>query len=130
MQMQSFWPACGLLKRRNRRGNSVRELPEPAKKVSAAPLSRKSAKSTIGSMAAQRMNVRQTARSLGVSESTVRNWADKGILHATRLPGSRFRRFDAKEIEKVLARTESLDQNWIRRRIEEYRPTLDYLRDH
>jgi excisionase family DNA binding protein len=76
------------------------------------------------------LNVRQTAKSLGISESTVRNWADKGILHATRLPGSGFRRFERKDVERLQGSVETIDQIWLRDRIAEYRRTLDYLRDH
>jgi excisionase family DNA binding protein len=47
------------------------------------------------------LNVRETARRLGVSEATVRNWANRGVLHAGRLPGSGFRRFDASQIERM-----------------------------
>lgn len=47
------------------------------------------------------LNVRETARRLGVSEATVRNWANRGILRAGRLPGSGFRRFDVDQIERM-----------------------------
>ena len=54
------------------------------------------------------LNVRETARRLGVSEATVRNWANRGLLRAGRLPGSGFRRFDADQIERM--RQEMLNQ--------------------
>jgi excisionase family DNA binding protein len=47
------------------------------------------------------LNVRETARVLGVHPNTVRNWADKGILKGFRLPGSGFRRFSREEIERM-----------------------------
>jgi transposase len=48
------------------------------------------------------LNVRETAARLGVHENTVRNWSNRGLLIAVRLPGSGFRRFDAREVERVL----------------------------
>ena len=47
------------------------------------------------------LNVRETARRLGVSEATVRNWANRGVLRAGRLPGSGFRRFDPDQVERM-----------------------------
>ena len=47
------------------------------------------------------LNVRQTARRLGVHENTVRNWARDGILSTARIPGSRFHRFDARDVERL-----------------------------
>lgn len=47
------------------------------------------------------LNVRQTAKALGVHENTVRNWEKGGLIHAVRLPGSGFRRFDAAEIGRL-----------------------------
>jgi excisionase family DNA binding protein len=47
------------------------------------------------------LNVRETARILGVHENTVRNWQEKGLLHAVRLPGSGFRRFDREQVERL-----------------------------
>lgn len=49
----------------------------------------------------QRLNVRETAARLGVHENTVRNWEDKGLIRAVRLPGSGYRRFDAAEVERM-----------------------------
>jgi excisionase family DNA binding protein len=51
----------------------------------------------------QRLNVRETAHRLGVHENTVRNWAERGLLHAVRLPGSGYRRFDMAEVERLRA---------------------------
>jgi excisionase family DNA binding protein len=47
------------------------------------------------------LSVRETARRLGVHENTVRNWARDGILPTARLPGSRFHRFDARDVERL-----------------------------
>lgn len=51
--------------------------------------------------AEQRLSVRETARRLGVHENTVRNWEEKGLLHAAKLPGSGYRRFDVAEVERL-----------------------------
>jgi excisionase family DNA binding protein len=51
--------------------------------------------------AAGLLSVRETARRLGVHENTVRNWTERGILHAVRLPHSGYRRFDAAEVERL-----------------------------
>jgi excisionase family DNA binding protein len=47
------------------------------------------------------LSVRETARRLGVHENTVRNWARDGILPTARVPGSRFHRFDARDVERL-----------------------------
>ncbi len=47
------------------------------------------------------LNVRETAEWLGVHENTIRNWEKRGLLHAVRLPGSGFRRFDAAEVDRM-----------------------------
>ena len=44
-----------------------------------------------------------TARALGVHENTVRNWEERGLLRAVRLPGSGFRRFAAADVERLRA---------------------------
>ena len=49
------------------------------------------------------LNVRDTARALGVHENTVRNWESRGILRAAHLPGSGFRRFVAQDVERLRA---------------------------
>jgi hypothetical protein len=49
------------------------------------------------------LNVRDTARMLGVHENTVRNWEERGILRAVHLPGSGYRRFAAADIERLRA---------------------------
>jgi excisionase family DNA binding protein len=51
------------------------------------------------------VGAREAARRLGVHENTVRNYADAGILPvAKRLPGSRYRRFDARDVEDLRRR--------------------------
>lgn len=47
------------------------------------------------------LNVRETARILGVHENTVRNWAERGLIRAMRLPGSGIRRFLREDVERM-----------------------------
>jgi excisionase family DNA binding protein len=47
------------------------------------------------------LNVRDTARRLGVHENTVRNWERAGVLRAVRLPGSGYRRFALGDVERM-----------------------------
>lgn len=47
------------------------------------------------------VNVREAAARLGVHENTIRNWEAKGILRAIHLPGSNYRRFELREIERM-----------------------------
>jgi excisionase family DNA binding protein len=47
------------------------------------------------------LNVRDTAKQLGVHENTVRNLEKRGQLKAVRLPGSGFRRFRKQDIERM-----------------------------
>ena len=54
------------------------------------------------------LNVRETARRLGVHENTVRNMQARGDLRCVRLPGSGYRRFVREDIERM--RGEMLDQ--------------------
>lgn len=54
------------------------------------------------------LNVRETARALGVHENTIRNWERQGLLRALRLPGSGFRRFALQDVERL--RAEMFDQ--------------------
>jgi len=49
------------------------------------------------------LNVRDTARALGVHENTIRNWESRGLLRAVHLPGSGFRRFAAQDVERMRA---------------------------
>jgi excisionase family DNA binding protein len=54
------------------------------------------------------LSVRETARRLGVHENTVRNWQERGLIRALRLPGSGYRRFSAEDVERM--RQEMLSQ--------------------
>jgi excisionase family DNA binding protein len=49
------------------------------------------------------LNVRDTAQLLGVHENTIRNWEERGILRAVRLPGSGYRRFSIQDVERLRA---------------------------
>jgi excisionase family DNA binding protein len=51
----------------------------------------------------RRLNVRETASRLEVHENTVRNWEERGLIRAVRLPGSGYRRFDLAEVERLRA---------------------------
>jgi excisionase family DNA binding protein len=48
------------------------------------------------------MQVRQAAQALGVHENTIRRWAERGLLHAVRLP-SGVRRFRPEDVEAMRA---------------------------
>lgn len=50
---------------------------------------------------AEFLNVRETAKELGVHENTVRNLEKKGTLKAVRLPGSGFRRFLKEDVDRM-----------------------------
>lgn len=56
----------------------------------------------------EHLTVRETARRLGVHENTVRNWEERGVLRAIRLPVSGFRRFNVDDVERM--RAEMLSQ--------------------
>jgi excisionase family DNA binding protein len=47
------------------------------------------------------VSVRAAAKALGVHENTIRNWESSGVLHAVRLPSSRFRRFERDEVDRI-----------------------------
>jgi excisionase family DNA binding protein len=47
------------------------------------------------------LNVRETAKQLGVHENTVRNLEKRGLLQAARLPGSGFRRFLKEDVDRM-----------------------------
>ena len=47
------------------------------------------------------LNVRETAKQLGVHENTVRNLEKRGLLQAARLPGSGFRRFRKADVDRM-----------------------------
>ncbi len=47
------------------------------------------------------LSVTETAQRLGVHPNTVRNWVRDGVLPTARIPGSRFHRFDARDVERL-----------------------------
>jgi predicted transcriptional regulator len=47
------------------------------------------------------LNVRETAKELGVHENTVRNYEKQGTLKAVRLPNSGFRRFLKEDVDRM-----------------------------
>lgn len=48
------------------------------------------------------IGTREAARRLGVHENTVRNWAGSGTLRVAKtLPGSKYRRFDPRDVEEL-----------------------------
>lgn len=47
------------------------------------------------------LGVRETAERLGVHPNTIRNWARSGQLPTARIPGARFHRFDARDVERL-----------------------------
>jgi DNA-binding transcriptional MerR regulator len=47
------------------------------------------------------IGARQVAARPGVHENTIRNWEERGILHAVRLPGSGYRRYELDEVERL-----------------------------
>lgn len=49
------------------------------------------------------IGVGEAAGRLGVHENTIRNWIDRGILRAIRLPGSRHRRVNRADVDAVRA---------------------------
>lgn len=49
------------------------------------------------------LNVRDTAQRLGVSENTIRNWAERGVLPPSRVLPSGFRRFSSADVERMRA---------------------------
>lgn len=48
------------------------------------------------------LTVSEVAQRLRVHVNTVRSMADRGVIEAYRIPGSRHRRFEAHEVERVL----------------------------
>ncbi|OYC97027.1 helix-turn-helix transcriptional regulator [Microbacterium sp. Yaish 1] len=51
----------------------------------------------------ERLNVRETAKRLGVHENNVRSFAKEGILPDARVPGTKFSRFRARDVERLRA---------------------------
>jgi excisionase family DNA binding protein len=66
-----------------------------------SPQSHQSGGSSSSDLDEGLLNVRETAKRLGVHENTVRNWAREGILATARVPGSRFNRFRAEDVERL-----------------------------
>lgn len=49
------------------------------------------------------LNVRETARRLGVHENTVRSYAKRGLLPDARVPGASFYKFRESDVERLKA---------------------------
>jgi excisionase family DNA binding protein len=47
------------------------------------------------------IKIREAARQLGVHENTIRNWVEQGKLQFVRLPGSGYRRVDARDVARL-----------------------------
>jgi excisionase family DNA binding protein len=47
------------------------------------------------------MTTTAAAVELGVHANTLRNWEEKGLIRAARLPGSGFRRYSREEVERL-----------------------------
>ena len=54
------------------------------------------------------LSVRETARRLAVHENTVRNWVSQGVLASARVAGSRYHRFDERDVERLRAQRGSI----------------------
>ena len=48
------------------------------------------------------LTISQAAKRIGVSVTTLRKWADSGLIATERLPESGYRRFDANVVELFL----------------------------
>lgn len=53
-------------------------------------------------MEREMLTISEAARRIGVSVTTLRKWADAGMIEAERLPGSGYRRFDPKVVESFI----------------------------
>lgn len=51
------------------------------------------------------VKVAEAARFLGVSQTTLRKWADSGVIPNRTLPGSGYRLFRQKDLDDFLTRT-------------------------
>jgi excisionase family DNA binding protein len=71
------------------------------------------------------LNVRETAEIVGVHENTIRNWADRGIIKAHKLPGSGYRRFAFEDVQKLIDAIRSGDVELYRRTAEQERHRQD-----
>ncbi len=49
------------------------------------------------------LRLTQAAQALGIAPETLRRWCERGRVRSLRLPGSRERRFQLSEIERLLA---------------------------
>lgn len=63
------------------------------------------------------LTVGEAASRLGVHENTVRNWVKNGTLRPVQLAGSRHRRFDAREVERLRGSRERAAENLVAERI-------------
>jgi excisionase family DNA binding protein len=48
------------------------------------------------------VTLKEASAQLGVHPNTLRNWEQRGIIHLTRLPGSRYRRVPRAEVERLV----------------------------
>jgi excisionase family DNA binding protein len=55
-----------------------------------------------GSSAEELLTLREAARRLDVHENTLRNWVKRGVLEPVKVPGTRYRRFRADDIDRVV----------------------------
>ena len=53
------------------------------------------------------LTLKEASEQLGVHPNTLRNWEQRGIIHLTRLPGSRYRRVPKAEVERLASGMES-----------------------
>lgn len=58
------------------------------------------------------LNVRESARRLGVHENTIRNWANTGLLIPAWVSPRGHRRYDPAEIERMRLQLYPLDELW------------------
>lgn len=83
--------------RKVRRRRNVRRIAIVRATMSLDPLRAKGTEMAVDEL----MNVRSSARLLGVSENSLRKYERQGRLKAVRLPGSGFRRFRREDIERM-----------------------------
>lgn len=48
------------------------------------------------------LSLKEAAKRLGVHPNTLRNWEQRGLIRLVRLPGSRYRRVPASEVQRLL----------------------------
>jgi DNA-binding transcriptional MerR regulator len=56
---------------------------------------------TTGQDGPEYLTLRAAARRIGVHENTVRNWVSRGLVRPVKIPGSRYQRFRADDIDRV-----------------------------